>query len=441
MDTTFIRPWSVQEVLEGVVVAAQASAELQESLLDWLLLQDDDDPDQGTSVRKILEDFLEEQDSPDTDEARLFKVTLAVCILRQASHANRELSAEDLDETWQLLCDAFNPSTTTKLKYKVSRGAPGYLAIPLCSLLAGGKIDELLRLHVWLPDGIRVKQEVAIHAHQTFAQSWIVAGQMTNHKYQAEPTTNDLLATNAEFAPRWDDGKYAGTSYKTFQRSSSAKNTNKLFIVTPQGSNKHTRNNTYTMSAGTHHWPSTAGTQLCSTLFYFDSRHGDFVQDAPVMGPKNGTENVQKRDPGAFTPSGLVQMVDAVRNWEKTKDIERSGEAEDEIVMAYYRLFAGREHLKLAQDPQQTDWAPFNREAAFDLFNSGSCPPMVAFCKEPSALHRRYLRELIDLGADMNADATDNHGCTALDYCLRNEDMVTEALILEALRSNQGQQK
>lgn len=81
--------------------------------------------------------------------------------------------AVDLAFVWYLICDALS---STLIPYTISRSSQGFLAVPLWSLIKDGNIDELFRFHVWQPDGSRGTPEIAIHKHQSFIQSWILAG-------------------------------------------------------------------------------------------------------------------------------------------------------------------------------------------------------------------------------------------------------------------------
>jgi hypothetical protein len=75
---------------------------------------------------------------------------------------------------------------TPTIPFKVSRSSQGFYAVPLWSQMKDGDIEELFRLHVWIPDGKERISDSNIHTHQAFAQGWILTGQGTNHFYEIE---------------------------------------------------------------------------------------------------------------------------------------------------------------------------------------------------------------------------------------------------------------
>jgi len=178
-----------------------------------------------------------------------------------------------------------------------------------------GSIDELFRLHVWLPDGQRGNPEFAIHSHQPFAQSWILAGEGENHLYKVEPAADPSVATHAEYALAWNDGKNLDTTYKTHQTHSIVVNTKTLVRATPTDSAVHTRDMSYSIPEAAFHKTEVSPDILHATLFFFDSHRG-FMKDARVLGPKSAESFIQLRDPADVTPAALVNVVDAVRSWD-----------------------------------------------------------------------------------------------------------------------------
>lgn len=59
---------------------------------------------------------------------------------------------------------------TYPLPTDASRRVQGFLTVPLGSLSRDGSVDELFRLHPWVPDFERGKPEYAVRSHQSFAQ-------------------------------------------------------------------------------------------------------------------------------------------------------------------------------------------------------------------------------------------------------------------------------
>ena len=197
----------------------------------------------------------------------------------------------------------------------VSRSAQGFLAVPICSLVENGNIDELFRLHVWLPDGQRGNPDFAIHSHQPFAQSWILAGEGKNHSYDVEHAADSTSATHAEYALAWSDGENLGKSYITIQAYSKVVNTGRLVRAIPTASAVHTRDMSYSMPAAMFHRTDVSPDIVHATLFYFNSHRG-FAEDARVLGPRDVESSIQIGNPAAMTAATLASIVDSVRSWE-----------------------------------------------------------------------------------------------------------------------------
>jgi hypothetical protein len=98
------------------------------------------------------------------------------------------------------------------------------------------------------------------------------------------------------------------------------------------------------------------------------------------------------------------------------------------------RYFYG--HVLLQQGRKELALEQFNPEAIRYGMNWGVFTPAMAMCREPSAEHRGYLREMAEAGADL--DLADPDGYTALDHAAFSGDAESEALILEGLRRQLG---
>ncbi|KAK4232786.1 hypothetical protein C8A03DRAFT_39583, partial [Achaetomium macrosporum] len=80
------------------------------------------------------------------------------------------------------------------------------------------------------------------------------------------------------------------------------------------------------------------------------------------------------------------------------------------------------------------------KQLALEQFNpwrllgpdSGVTTAAMALCREPSREHRKYLREVIAAGADL--DISDPEGYTALDHAVFSGDAETEEIVLEGFR-------
>ncbi|AEO65533.1 uncharacterized protein THITE_2033176, partial [Thermothielavioides terrestris NRRL 8126] len=262
-------------------------------------------------------------------------ITLAVAFMRESGRRSLPVSADDLDLVWSLIYGALTSRMLPHPLCTASRSAQGFLAVPLCSLLKDGAIDELFRLHAWLPDGYRGNPDFAVHSHQPFAQSWILAGEGTDHRYDVEPTEDPTRSTHAVYQLAWSDGKRQDAAYKTHQTYSIVQNTGKPVRATRTASETHSRNMAYTVPAGAFHSTSVAPNILHATLFFFDSHRG-FMQLAPVLGPRDAESYKQVRDPAGTTPQILAEKVQLLRTWEvlveRGRRLAKSAELEFALV-------------------------------------------------------------------------------------------------------------
>ncbi|KAI0641688.1 hypothetical protein C8Q79DRAFT_286492 [Trametes meyenii] len=150
----------------------------------------------------IAHDFADDSRSKD-----FTNLILSVAFLRQASRAGVTLAPDILEHIWSLVHTALiNPRLDT---FAASRSAQGFLSVPLCSIIKDKNIDELIRFHVWLPDKKRGIPEFAIHSHQPWVQSWILAGKATDHSYEVEHV-KEGEGTHAEYALNWKGEKKGG---------------------------------------------------------------------------------------------------------------------------------------------------------------------------------------------------------------------------------------
>lgn len=331
-----ILPDDLLRVFQGVVVASRISAEDVEPARLWFLnpAADSDTPqrqqqplpdtsEQGSARQQLWTEWCAEADArfhnePDLRHVAL--VTIAVTFLGRCGRKGVPVSPEELEDIWKLIHAALSPDTTgeSKLRWTASRSAQGFLSVPLCSLIRDGNIDELFRLHVWLPDGHRGNPDFALHSHQSFAQSWILAGEGKDTPYEVEPAASLQDATHARYALVWADDKDKAKSdatFKTHQQSSTVMNTGDLMAARQLRPSTHARNASYTVPPAAFHTSTVRPETVHATLFFFDSSRG-FVRDAPVLGPADAESFTQIRDPAGTTPAELVAQVDLVRRWE-----------------------------------------------------------------------------------------------------------------------------
>lgn len=253
------------------------------------------------------------------DEYQLVHIALAVSFLRESSRQGHRANPDHLERCWDMIRGAITSDRLSRPLFSVSRSAQGFLAVPLCSIIRDGRIQELFRLHVWLPDGKRGNPDLALHSHQPFAQSWILAGEGRDHSYRVEPASSPADATHAGYALSWNDGQGRDAAYKTHQVYSTVENTGRYFRASETGSALHARNMTYTIPANSFHSSDVAPDAFHATLFFFDSERG-FVQDAGVLGPKDGKAFTQVRDEATVSASALARSVGFVRAWEALVD-------------------------------------------------------------------------------------------------------------------------
>jgi tetratricopeptide (TPR) repeat protein len=340
------------QVLEGVVAATKTSDDSAKLVVQWIssrkIPRHGGPPDLDTNEHEldhddtvatlslyewhilIASDFLEEKE----DARQLASLTLGVAFIREKGRQAQTVAASDLSLIWGLIYGALTSPLLKQPLCSASRSAQGFLAVPLCSLVKDGSIDELFRLHVWLPDGQRGNSEFSIHSHQPFAQSWILAGEGKDHSYKVEPAKDPTVATHAEYAISWNDGKNLGSTYKTHQTFSIVENTGELVSATLTDSAVHARDTSYTIPEAAFHTSEVSPDVLHATLFFFDSHRG-FVKDARVLGPKEFESFTQLRDPAGVTPAALASMVNIVRSWEifMEQGLKRSQHAEWEHAL------------------------------------------------------------------------------------------------------------
>ncbi|OHE90874.1 catalase [Colletotrichum orchidophilum] len=310
---------AVLRSLTGVAQATKAASDIidtiKQSLTSGCFVRDNDKTEnQPTSLSFEGWQDLLKQRVPGMTEATLHItfVAVAVSFLRETARQNQTAKADEINHCWNIFRGALTTLSSPQTQFAAARSAQGFLSVPLCSLVKDGSIDELFRLHVWMPDGKRGNPDFHLHSHQPFAQSWILAGQGVDHSYQVEPVEHPAEATHAEYALAWNDGKGAGTAYKTHQTSSVVQNTGKLFRAVKTHSEMHTRGATYSVPAAEFHVSEVAPDSLHATIFFFDSARG-FVKDAGVLGPKDGESFTQLRDPAGVTPAELAEAVSHAR--------------------------------------------------------------------------------------------------------------------------------
>ncbi|KAF9881650.1 hypothetical protein CkaCkLH20_00796 [Colletotrichum karsti] len=357
---------SLLRSLEGVANATKSSESETISIRAWITSNNDPDCSSFEDWKLSL-DTASKQYIKGDRQFHIASLTLLVSFLRESSRHDQVVSPSDLSQCWDMVRNAamFDDGASRGL-FTASRSAQGFLAIPLCSLVKDGNLDELIRVHVWMPDGMRGNPDFAVHSHQPFAQSWILAGEGLDHSYEVEPVTNTNDATHAKFALAWSgsdaQSKSHDKTYTAHQTYSIVENTGELRKATEISSELHETNTTYSIPAAAFHRSEVSPDSLHATFFFFDAHRG-FVKDAGVLGPPKGDSFKQYRDPAGITALELIQAVDAVRSWEALME-------------------EGRKHA------QKTDW-----EDALRAFNKA-----ISLCSPEKAFPNANLYEHLVLG-------------------------------------------
>ncbi|KAM9874680.1 hypothetical protein VDGL01_11237 [Verticillium dahliae] len=322
-DAVFRIPaYFIQWLLRGVLQATKISEENATPIIQWMEACFSN-PTPGLPRAGILltpkdwEEKIASELASETPQLRHIATTaLAISFLRERRRQNDgdTIEAEELAFVWGLIYEALTVDVRPPL-FSAARSAQGFLSIPLCSLTKNGSIDELYRLHVWLPDGQRGNRDFAVHSHQTLVQSWIPAGEGKDQQYQIDLDPDPSTATHAQYSLAWNDKKQTGTAYVPHQQFSIVTNTLKLARAVPLSVNKHTRGISYSIPAGNFHPTIVQPDSIHATIAVFDSQSG-CIKDAPVLGPIDSVSFIQHRDPARTTATELAGAVQSLRSWE-----------------------------------------------------------------------------------------------------------------------------
>lgn len=241
------------------------------------------------------------------------RLAIALAFLVQSGRQDISVTPSDLHFVWTLIYEAL---LCDSIHFKVNRSALGYHSVPLWSHAKDGNIDELFRLHVWIPDDHEKRTPISnIHTHQAFSQGWILTGLGTDYVHDIKSADKNN-ATHTEFNIAWNKDK-SNTSDRITQQSASSTMTNmgSLVQAIPGSRRPHSRGMSYTVPAGKYHSLDVNPDELHATLFFFDSRRG-FRLDAPALGPINGSILTLPRTAAGATAAQLAMTVDCLRQWE-----------------------------------------------------------------------------------------------------------------------------
>ncbi|PHH91525.1 hypothetical protein CDD83_128 [Cordyceps sp. RAO-2017] len=329
---------SLTRTLQGVEAATKGPRHAVEPVLQWLRSppcpetaaaaglsgQSAQEGPRQLSLDDWQQAIATELSARDDMSRRLFNLALALSFLRERGRRKLSVSGHDLSRCWALVRGALTDNGPAGDLFAVSRNSQGFLTVPLCSLSSSqGDIDELFRLHVWLPDQRRGNPDFALHSHQCFGQSWILAGEGEDFVYDVQEAESPAEATHAEYALAWSDGKSLDSTYKVHSASSVVKRTGRLVKATATQSTVYTRDSSYTIAANVTHRSQVRPRAFHATLFFFDSRRG-FVRGAAVLGPKDLDAVTHHRTEPDSTPRMLARQVDDARTWELLMEQGRS---------------------------------------------------------------------------------------------------------------------
>jgi hypothetical protein len=347
-DDYLISASTIERTFQGVIVAANIPADRAELVLRWI--SSERAPGQGEEPAshsgRTVSSWLTAATgfSGQEDLHQVVNLTIGIAYMRERGRKPVESTTEaaSLKFVWGLVRSALSSSHTL---FKPSRGAQGFFFVPLCSLVTDGNIDELWRLHVWLPDGRRANPNFTVHAHPTFSQGWILAGEGTNQTWTVEPADDAATATHAEFRVTWaaaaggdadGDSNKSSRAYKPHTKSSTAVNCKVYVKVAHAGTEVHRRDASYAIPTEVYHSSEVAPDAAHATLFFFDAGRGT-MPDASLLGPKDLESDTSFRDPAGVTAAALVRMVEAMRSWEV---LAEQGEELEQAASSFQQALA-----------------------------------------------------------------------------------------------------
>lgn len=315
------------QTLDGVSVATKVTPDVSAQVRQWFLGADgicdnhhqrqEEHDVSAKDVHQWLTALSVWQNARTNAAAAIARLAIAVAELKRLARGPGDgpQSAQHVLALWPHICESVNDEHMQQ-SWSPSRSAQGFIALPLCSIIAQGKIVELIRLHVWLPDGQRGNEDFAIHSHQPFAQSWILAGEGIDYQYDVQPVSENENATHSEYRLSWDTGKGLSKQYSAHQQLSTVANSHVPVKCEQVSKNIHNFECTYSIPAGRFHRTQVHGGALHATLFFFDASRG-FLDDAPVLGPVEGDSFTQIREVPGVTPRSLANQVLQIQAWER----------------------------------------------------------------------------------------------------------------------------
>ena len=187
-----------------------------------------------------------------------------------------------------------------------SIGSQGFLSIPLFRFRTNMKSFEFIRLHIWdnsLSQYIdkQTRENFSVHSHSFHAQSWILAGAISNERYSIAHSSQKQIHSLFKI-------EYNKTLNKVNKHTSNAVNTNKDIILTKISEEKYFHSSTYEISAGHYHkGGSLSKDGFSATLFSFTAKNGS-VDKSFVIGPSN-IKNSEINRKEQIDPSYLLNKL------------------------------------------------------------------------------------------------------------------------------------
>jgi hypothetical protein len=168
-------------------------------------------------------------------------------------------------------------------------GSQGFLSVPLYHSDKGEKSFDFFRLHIWdtsLEQFIDFKktEQFAIHSHQFYAHSWIIAGEILNTQHIVQETSE-----NTEYS--YFEIKWNNSANEVNSKTSLAVNTNIFANVKALEVERYGPGAVYQINAGEFH-KSRVNTDkpINATIFLFTTKKGR-VPKSFVLGPSDITES------------------------------------------------------------------------------------------------------------------------------------------------------
>jgi tetratricopeptide (TPR) repeat protein len=241
-------------------------------------------------------------------------LALAIAFLRESGRQGAGLCAFEIESVWALVRGILIETPIVKT---IFRSVAGCLVVPLWSIVEDNKLQELMQLRVWLPDGARGNDGIPIYSNHLSAQKFIIFGYVRESQYEVRQT-DSIVATHAKYELNWNRtyGKGMDTSDQTDQKTAEIVKAEEFVQASKTRSQTHSPYKAYNIDAGVFHESRVKPDDLHADLFFLDAQRG--VTPGPyILAPTEGLECYQDGDPGDTMPAELVVSIEAFRNWER----------------------------------------------------------------------------------------------------------------------------